>query len=197
MLTAIVRQFNFLDLIILIILFRICYIAIKMGLPVEFFKLMGVLTATYLSLHYYTKLSDIIQARFFYKYLPLEFLDFLIFLILVGIGYLVFVILRSMFYRFMKMEAVPKINKIGGFILGLARGYFTIGLVVYMLTISSVSYLNHSVRYSYLGKRAISIAPGAYNWIWNNFVSKFSLKEKSNQTVFEVMNKFGEANETN
>ena len=197
MVMEIFRQFNFLDVLILIILFRICYVAVKMGLPVEFFKLLGVLSAIYCSLHYYTKLSDIIRSRFFYRVhspvradMPLEFLDFLVFLILAGIGYLVFVILRSMFYRFMKMEAVPEINKIGGFILGLIRGYFTIGLLTYILTISSISYLSSSVRYSYLGSKAFFVAPGAYNWFWNNFASKFSPEEKSNTTVYEVMENF-------
>ncbi|MDO9572299.1 MAG: CvpA family protein [Candidatus Omnitrophota bacterium] len=192
-----IKQFNFLDILILIALFRICYIAVKMGLPVEFFKLMGVLFATFLSLHYYTKLSDIIQSRFFYKNLPLEFLDFLIFLILAGIGYSIFIILRSIFCRFMKMETVPKINKIGGLILGLTRGYFAIGLFAFMLTISSISYLNRSVESSYLGSKAFAIAPKAYNWLWNNFISKFSPNESSNAHVSEGLNKFGKVNETN
>ncbi len=191
MVIEIFGKLNFLDVLILIILFRICCIAVKMGLPIEFFKLLGVLSAAFLSLHYYTKLTDIIQRRFFYKDIPLEFLDFLIFLILAGIGYLVFVILRGMFYRFIQMEAAPKINKIGGFIFGLIRGYFTIGLLAYILAISSISYLNRSVERSYLGSKALSVAPKAYNWLWNNFVSKFSPNEKSNATVSEVMDKFG------
>lgn len=191
MVMEIFSKFNFLDVLILIILFRICYIAVKTGLPIEFFKLLGVLSATFLSLHYYTKLSDVIQRRFFYKDVPLEFLDFLIFLILAAIGYLIFVLLRSMFYRFMQMEATPKINKIGGFILGLVRGFFTIGLFAYILTISSIGYLNRSVERSYLGSKAFSIAPNTYNWLWNNLVSKFSPDEKANTTVTEVTGKFG------
>lgn len=189
MLMELFKQFNFLDIVILIILFRICYIAVAMGLPIEFFKLLGVLCATYLSLHYYTSLSEIIR-RFSSKNMPLEFMSFLIFLILAAAGYLVFVALRSIFYRFMKMKALPKINKIGGFILGLARGFFTIGLVVYALAISSVDYLALSVKHSYLGSRAFSIAPQAYGWLWSSLFSKYSLNEKPNPVVNKLNHSF-------
>lgn len=190
MIMELFRQFNFLDIVLLIILFRICYIAVTMGLPIEFFKLLGVLSATYVSLHYYINLSDIIQSRYLPKNMPLEFMDFLIFLILAAAGYLVFVCLRGTFYRFMKMEATPKINKIGGFILGLARGFFTVGLITYCLAISTISYLTLSVKHSYLGSRAFSIAPQTYSWLWSNLFSKFSLNEKPNPVVKEVNDNF-------
>lgn len=190
MLMELIRQFNFLDIVILIILFRICYIAVTMGLPIEFFKLLGVLCATYVSLHYYISLSDIIQRSYLPKNMPPEFMDFLIFLILAAAGYLISVALRSTFYRFIKMEAVPKINKIGGFILGLARGFFAVGLIVYALAISTVSYLTLSVKHSYLGSRAFSIAPQTYSWLWSNLFSKFSLNEKPNPVVSDVFDNF-------
>lgn len=184
------QQFNFLDIVILIILFRICYIAVKTGLAIEFFKLLGVLFAIYIASHYYTSLSDVIQRRYIPQSLPLEFVDFVIFIILASAGYLGFVLLRSTFYRFMKMEAVPKLNKYGGLILGLARGYFTIGLLTYVLMISSVSYLSNSVKHSYLGSRVSSVSAQTYNWIWESIFSKFSPQEKSNSIVNEVRDNF-------
>ncbi len=186
----VITQFNFIDIIIIILSLRICYISFQMGLPVELFKLLGIIFSTYISLHYYTGLSDLIQGRFLPKEMPLEFLDFLIFIILALGGYLGFVVLRSMFYRFLKLEASPRLSQIGGLILGFARAFFTAGLLVYILMISSVKYLNDSVKYSYLGSRVYSVAPQTYGWIWNNIVSKFSAKEKFNSTVAEVVERF-------
>jgi uncharacterized membrane protein required for colicin V production len=191
MIMNILAQLNFLDIFFLIIVFRICYVAVKTGLAIEFFKFSGVLFATYVSLHYYTTLSDIIQRRFFYKYMPLEFMDFLIFLILAGAGYLGFVVLRSIFYHFIKLETVPRISQFGGFIFGLARGFLVIGLLAYILIISSVSYLSSAVKHSYSGVRACSISPGTYDWLWSSVFSKFSPQEKFNPTVTEVMDKVG------
>lgn len=185
-----IAQSNFVDIVIIIITLRICYIAAVMGLVVEFFKLLGVLFATYISLHYYTSISDIIQRHFFSKEMPLEFMDFLVFVILAFLAYLGVIVLRSIFYRLIKLEATPKINKMSGFILGLGRAYFSVGLLVFILSISSVSYLNDSVKHSYLGSRAFSISPRSYNWIWNSIVSKFSPGEKLNPTVKEIIENF-------
>ncbi len=183
-------QSNFVDIIIIILALRICYIAAQMGLVIELFKLAGVLFSTYIALHYYTGLSDAIQRFFFSKELPLEFIDFLVFLVLVTAAYLGSIVLRSIFYRFMKLEAVPTINRIGGIALGIVRAYFLIGLFVFILSISSVNYLSSSVKHSYLGSRAFSISPRAYNWIFNSIVSKFSTKEKINLTIDEVSARF-------
>lgn len=179
-------QSNFLDIIIIIAIIRVCYIAAQMGIVVEFFKILSVLFSTYVSLHYYIRISDMIQRIFFPKVMPLEFMDFLVFIILAILGYLGPVVLRSILYRMIKLEAIPLINKFGGLFLGILRAYLVVGLLTFTLAISSVSYLNSSVKHSYLGSRAFSISPGVYDWLWSNIVSKFSPKEKFNPTVVEV-----------
>lgn len=186
MLLNIIKQFNWLDIIVVIILFRICYIAVKSGLPVELFKILGTLLAIYLSLHYYTMLSDFFRNRIAVKSLPLEFLDFLSFTVLAILGYLIFVSLRVLFYRLIKMEAAPQLNKWGGLILGVGRGILLGGLIIFMLIISSVGYLKNSVKDSYSGKRLFKVAPATYSALWDNLMSKFATKEKFNSTILEV-----------
>jgi uncharacterized membrane protein required for colicin V production len=190
MILEILSKFNFLDYIILIISFRICYIAAKMGLSVEIFKLFGVLFSTYISLHYYTFLSDLIQRRFLPKAMPLEFMDFIVFLLLIIFIYLFFVVLRSVLFRFVQLNAIPKINQFAGLILGIGRSFLVIGLLSFALAISSVTYLSSAVKHSYLGKRSFVIAPQTYNWLWSNICSKFSAHEKYNSTVTEVTDEF-------
>ncbi|MDD5108678.1 MAG: CvpA family protein [Candidatus Omnitrophica bacterium] len=186
----IIKQFNIVDIIIIILALRICYISFQMGLPIELFKFLGIIFTTYISLHYYTSLSDIARRWFLPKEMPLEFLDFLIFIILALGGYLVFVILRNTFYHFIKLEASPRISQFGGLILGFVRAFFTVGLLVYILIISSVKYLNNSVKHSYLGSKVYMVAPQTYGWLWQGIVSKFSSKEKFNSTVTEVTERF-------
>lgn len=185
-----ITQFNFLDIIIIIISVRICYLAFKMGLAVEFFKLSGVILATYVSLHYYTGLSDIIQRHFIPKGILPAFMDFLVFIILAAGGYLCFIVLRNSFYRYMRLEASPKISQFGGLILGAARLFLTIGLLIYILMISSVRYLNESVKYSYLGSRSVLISANTYGWLWGSVASKFSPKEKFNPAVSQTLERF-------
>ncbi|MDD5561442.1 MAG: CvpA family protein [Candidatus Omnitrophica bacterium] len=183
-------QFNFLDVIILIILFRICYVAVKTGLVIELFKLLGILSAIFISSHYYTTLSHAFQLRYFPEKMPLGFIDFITFIILAVAGYMVFVLLRSTFYRFMKMEAVPNLNKYGGLILGLVRGYFTIGLLIFVLIVSNVGYFGSSVRHSCLGSRAVSVSAQTYSWIWEGVFSKFFPQQKFNPAVGKIRDNF-------
>jgi len=180
------------DVVVVFIVIRISWIAAKNGLPVELFKLSGTLGATYVAMHYYTALSDWLGrlVPVSQEMTPLEFMDFVAFGILAVAVYLVLVLLRSIFYRWIKMEAVPAINKWGGFILGLGRAYLFLGLVIFMLAISSIAYLKDSVRESYFGRRIFEITPATYSWLWNNLGSKFMPKEKFNHTVIEVQDDF-------
>jgi len=129
MLLDILRQFKWLDVVLVILFIRVCYSALKNGFSVELFKFLGTLSAIFLSLHYYTFLSDMIQKRANLNGMPLEFLDFFVFLLLALLGYFIFVALRIFLCRFMKLEAVPVFNKWGGLALGLLRGFFLVGLV--------------------------------------------------------------------
>lgn len=186
----IAKQFNWVDILVVILLLRIGYVALRNGLVIEFFKILGTVTAIYLSLHYYTALSDWVRMRLGSEKVPLEFLDFLFFVVLAIGGYSIFVVLRSVFSRFIKMEAVPKLDKWGGFILGMGRGVLLVGLVIFMLGISGVDYLKSSIKGSYSGRRLVKIAPDAYSWLWNALASKFASNEKFNKTILKVQEGF-------
>lgn len=190
MMTGMLTRLNFLDFIILIVLFRICYVAAKTGLAVEIFKVLGVIFSTYFGLHYYTVLSDFIHKRFLPDSVPLEFIDFIVLVLLITAGYLCFVLLRGLLCRFIQLDAVPKINQIGGLILGVGRSFLVVGLLAFTLSISTVGYFSNAVKSSYLGSQAFSISPATYGWLWNNIFSKFSGQEKFNSTVTETMEKF-------
>jgi len=188
MLVDIIKQFNWVDILIIIILFRIVYVAFKNGLTSDFFKFLGTIAAIYLSMHYYTLFSDWIgkQIPVAGDKLPLEFLDFLSFLSIAIIGYLIFVLVRIAFSRFIQMKAVPKLNKWGGLLLGIGRGFLLTGLLTFMLVISSISYLKNSVTSSYSGKYLLKIAPATYSLLWNGFFSKIMPNEKFNETIPEI-----------
>lgn len=176
------------DFFIIILLLRICYIAVKCGIIIEIFKTLGTILAIFLSLHFYTAISESLNARFSISVIPLEFLDFLVFVLLAICGYFAFLILRMTFSRLVKIEAVSLFNKWGGLVLGILRGILLVGLVTYLLVISSVIYLKTSVKNSYLGKTTLTIAPSVYRGLWSVIVSKFSAKENYNQYVDETEN---------
>lgn len=188
MLLEIFSQFNWVDFVIIAFAIRVCFMAARNGISIELFKLLGTVFAVYVSAHYYTIFSDWLNSLLpeIPEVTPLEFMDFIAFAILVVATYGAFVLLRSIFYRFIKMEALPHINRWGGFLLGAARAYLFTGIVVYMMVISSVGYLKNSAVDSYFGKFLFPVAPNTYSWLWNNLGSKFIPSEKFNRTITEV-----------
>lgn len=192
MLLDILKRFNWVDILAVILLFKIIYSAAKEGLFTEFFKLLGTIFAVYLPLHYYTSISDQVRLKInaVSERFPLKFLDFLCFIILAIMGYLIFVLLRIAFHHFIKTEITQKINNWLAIILGLARSFLFCGLIMFTLFISSVEYLETSILNSYSGKYLFDAAPNTYSFIWNKITSKLMVKEKFNNTVIEIQKDF-------
>jgi uncharacterized membrane protein required for colicin V production len=186
-----IEHFNWIDIGAIIVLFRVCYIALKNGLIAEFFKTLGTIFAIYISLHYYIPLSVLIRSRIASGHETVfPFMDFVLFVILSISAYLIFVFFREAFSRFIKTEALPSINKYGGLLLGIARAFLLIGLIMFALVISSIDYLKNSVTNSYSGDNLLKIAPTAYTLLWDNVVSKFSGKDDFNKTILDVQDDF-------
>ncbi|MFA5176871.1 MAG: CvpA family protein [Candidatus Omnitrophota bacterium] len=191
MLLDILKQINWVDIFLLILTLRVCFVAVKSGFPVELFKLAGTVTAVYLSLHYYISLAGYAVNWFSLgKIIPLDFLEFLIFLVLAIGGYFIFILLRSVFSRFLKMEAISALNKWGGLLLGIARAVLLSSLMILVLVLSNVKYFKKSVQESYLGQHLSAVAPDTYTWLWNSIVSKFSAAEKYNEVIPAIKEEF-------
>lgn len=186
----VLKQVNWVDICVLIVFFRICYISFKNGFPAEIFKFFGTISAVYLAYHYYISLSDFIQERVGLKPIPVEFLDFISFILLILLGYFAAVVLRETFSRFIKMEAVPSLSKWGGITFGVARGAIVTSIVIYTLAISSVTYFKDSATGSFLGKNIFNIAPSVYRVLWDGVMSKFMIKEKPNNDISLVQDSF-------
>ena len=184
MLLDIIKQHNWIDIFVAILVLRICYVACGSGLPVEIFKTLGTFFALYLSLHYYVIFSDSFQG-----YLPIEvpekILYFVCFLLLALVSFQVFVFLRMFLHPFMKMDAVPDVKRWGGFFLGLIRAFLFSSWLLFAFKICPFPYLNSSVPSSFSGARLVNLAPNTYTWIWENITSKFMANEKLNSEVFK------------
>lgn len=180
------KQWNWIDIFVVILVFRICYVAIKNGFPAELFKFLGTVTAIYLSLHYYMGLSNFIKARLGSPKLSLEFLYLFSFVVLALIGCWLFVFLRQSIFRLIKIEAVSVLNKWLGLFLGVARGFLTCGLIIFMLVVSNADYLKKSAGDSYSGMRLFKLAANTYAGLWYGLMSKFMSGEKFNETISEV-----------
>jgi len=181
-------QFNWVDIVIIVLFVRLGFEAIKMGIAVEAFKLLGSLLAVYLAFHYFTSLADFIAKALSLETVPIEFIDFFCFNILWSLGYGISILFRLLFSHFVKIETISPLNRWGALALGMVRAFFVVSMTSFMLSMSSVSYLKDSVSNSFLGSNAVEFAPGVYRACWNGLFSKLMPEEKFNNTVDEILN---------
>ncbi len=187
MILGYLKHINWIDIFVVILLIRICYVAIKTGFPTEVFKLLGTVLAIYLACHYYVRAGNFLN-----NHLPLEgelwagFLNLLAFLALAGLGYFVFVITRVVFMILIRMEAISLLNRWGAFLLGIARFCLLTSLLFFIMTISNIGYLKNSLTNSLSGPRLFELAPRVYTSLWDNLMSRFIDKEAFNKAVLEV-----------
>lgn len=97
------KYFNWVDILVIMISLKIIYTALNKGMVIEFFKLCGTIFTIYVSLHYYTNVSDWMRLHAGLTRMPLEFLDFLICLSLAVLSYIIFIFIRVVFARLVKM----------------------------------------------------------------------------------------------
>ena len=180
------KQINWVDIFVVILLFRISYTAIKSGIFIELFKLWGVITGIYLSLHYYTNLANFLDRFIKASVISIEIIDFIALIILFVLGYLILLSVRETLLRFVKIEVISALNKWTAAIAGVIRGILVASLIMFIFSLPVISYLQESVRSSYSGERLITLSPTVYTRIWDGFMSKFMPHEEFNRTVLEV-----------
>jgi len=180
------KLLNWIDLAVFIIFVRILYIGLQTGIGAELFKILGALTATYLSLHYYCFLASFFTNRFALDASSTATIQALAFVFLACIGYAFFLVLRLMLKRFINMEVVPMISRLGGLILGIGRAFLFSSLLLYFFLSTANPYLRKSIQASFSGIDLVYLAPSAYNFFWNGVMAKLSPREKFNSAVFEI-----------
>lgn len=155
-----ILKINWVDIIILILLLRTSYVGFIQGLSYEILTLIGIITAVVLAIHNYKHVG-----RFFINHLnlPVEFSNFLSFLILVFGVIVIFRYIRNIFYRYAKLEIFPTLEKFGGLIFGFIRGCIFASLVLLILSLMPNDYIRKSIHEGSLGGTLfLKVAPTCY-----------------------------------
>jgi membrane protein required for colicin V production len=157
----ILAKINWVDIVIVTILMRICYVALQDGLSHEIFPLVGTALTAAISLQYYHNLASFIKNLL---NLPISILDFTAFLVLVvGVG-LLFKLAKVLIDIMMQVTWNPFLEKFGGAFFGLLRGSVIISLLLIILSLAPLSYMQHSIRdRSMTGMFFLKIAPAIHS----------------------------------
>lgn len=169
-------NFNWVDLLSIILLIRIGYIGFKSGLYIETFKLLAILFSVVIGLHFLEGLESFLKTHLFFSEWLAKELTIISILI---VFFLIFFALRILLSKIMSTKFIPQVDKTGAIILGIVRGILTTSLVLVMLNFLPSIYLQKSIwNRSLSGPLLIKIAPGTYKY----FI-KFVPHTKTNEVL--------------
>lgn len=179
-----VTKFNWVDIVTICLILITSYRGSQKGFLAEMFKFLAVVFAIYVSLHYFSRVSDSLLSHF--KSLDVVFSDFVCFVTLAVLSYLAIALLREVFSHFVKVEAVSLLERWGGLASGFIRGLLLASMLLIILYLSTIAYLKGSVKKSYLGSQLVLTDVKVYEFLFNGIVSKFAQSEKLNKDIYEV-----------
>jgi len=182
MISEIFSIINVVDIIVLCVFVRSIYIGYNQGLMVEFFKMLGIVFATFFSLHYFVSF-----ALFLGKLLPLP-MDMVVEVAYVTIWIVMValfaVVRQGWMLTFKPFEKTFAYRMLGGG-LGTVRAAFITGLLFLAIFISSSTFFVRTARSSLSGFYLKDIAVSFYTFSYKNFIVKVFPKEPINEKVFE------------
>ncbi|MFH1692321.1 MAG: CvpA family protein [Candidatus Omnitrophota bacterium] len=188
MLSKYVVGINWVDFLIIGIILRMCYIGLRTGIGIEFFKLLGLWLATMITFQLYsTPLADMLHEKL--PALPIDAADVFVFVSLLTITILVVRMIRESFFLLVKLDEQNTASKWGGLVMGFIRGVWIASLALMIMTISTMQYLETSAKSSLFGHRFINIAPQIYEVSHRIIISKLFPKTDINDQVFQVIDR--------
>ena len=131
------------DLLIIIILLRSTYVGSQRGFFGELFHIFGICLAIILGVHFYTPVSNFINQYFF---IPTNIACIIGFLAITITIYLVFIFIYALLQKIIKVEIFPAINKIGGSLLGFAKGFAVSIFLVFIMLLTPIHYITESAK---------------------------------------------------
>ncbi len=187
-------KINWVDIVCAAIFLRVIYVSRKTGIVIELSKLLILIFSTFLSLHYFLTVSDLTRKQVNLEKSPLQFTDFIIFVLLLVFTYAVLSLFRSIIFNLIRPREQAKptslFSGLAGVALSIVRGFLISSLIVFSLYISNISYLTESSQKAHFSKKFFGMSTGIYKGLWENLASKFLSNEKVNSVVFEHEKEF-------
>lgn len=155
-----ITRLNWVDVVALIIMLRISYVAFEDGLSHEIFPLVGTTAALVLGLHYYAEISTYIIQIVRMKPELADFIGF--FLIIVAMAFTL-KLLRAVIDKIISIEWHPFLERVGGLSFGIIKASLITSIVLIMFALLPLPYFQRSIRdRSLSGMYFIKIGPNIY-----------------------------------
>jgi len=152
---------NWVDVVVLILFFRTCYVGLSRGLGNELMPLIITFASLVLALQYYKGLGGFIASHT--PLLP-PHANFLVFITIVIFTILLSrIIMRILVGKSENVHVATMYDSACGLFFGILRGILLISFVTYALWLTPSEYVSTSVSQgSFLGKKFLKIGPAVH-----------------------------------
>ena len=156
----IITHFNWLDIVILLLVIRGIYLGVTHGLTSELFNFIGIVISLTLAIHWYSQVADVLIINFA---LPIWLSQLLCFFIIVQLTRLVFKYTIVLVLRILNVQFVPQLEKIGGGIIGFGRGVIIASVFILTISFFPSKYMQDSIHdRSFTGRFLVKVAERTY-----------------------------------
>ena len=169
-------SFNWVDLVLIAVFFAIVYDGQKSDLVTEILKVVGIILATFVTLHYYTQLSVLLHGKVF---VVQEYKELFAYALLIGLMMLMITMIRGGWLILLGIEISPWLEKWGRIITASIRAYLLVGLLFLAFFVSNHTVAMNSARNCFLAKYAENISLDVYQGMFRS-LSRFFPEETIN-----------------
>lgn len=186
MLFDFIKQFNWIDIITVVVFARVIYISIQTGFMVEFFKLLGTVVLVFVCFHYYTPMTNMIISKTSW---PSGIVGAVIFSCLWGIGFFLCKLMRDGIFLLFTIQAQAVIDQWVSPIVAVFRAWIVASMVLFLLLVIQKPYLDHVVMKSFSKRYIVFVAGELYQHMTEGVVTRIFPNEKVNEQVVETLKK--------
>jgi len=180
---------NWVDILLGIVIATVVINGRKSDFFSEIIKFFGILTATFISVHYYERFGLLIAA---YHSAVQNIGLLLAFCILNGVIIAMFTILKDSWRQILSFEINPDIDRWISSFIAIIRSIFIGGLIFLALLISSLPFVMTSARESLSYYFFKDVSAGVYKTFLGSFIDGLFPNEPINEDVFKRVNKITE-----
>jgi len=157
-------RFNWVDVIVIIIMLRVTYVAFEDGLSHEIFPLVGIVGTLIVCLRYYNPFGVFISRNI--PGMPKDASLAASFILLVVVVGFAIKLIRRLVDAVIKVTWHPFIEKFGGAIVGFLRAACIASTILIVIALLPFSYLQRSIKErSVTGAYFLSIGPAIYGFV--------------------------------
>jgi len=158
----------------------------KSDLFSELFILIGILFATCLSLHFYTRFGEVLSKNFF---IPSGYKNILGFVILAGVTIGLFYLIRGGWLVIIKMQLNATVDRWGSLIFSFTKSYFLAGIVFFALSASGNPNIQSATKNALSAFLFKKVSVSVYSGFYTGFVGILFPDEPLNQNPFYTMDR--------